>query len=181
MGSGSANDHAAALLQSAMAGDQHAYAELAGAHRNRLWSVCYRITGNPEDAEDALQETLLAAWRGLATFRGDSAFSSWLYRIASNAALAQAKRRPQTLTIENHEFAAEGDFTTDVAWSDLIQEALDNLPEHYRVPFVLRVYGDLTYQDIADQLAIPVQTVRSRLSRAKRALRENLGDPEDRS
>ncbi|GAC58423.1 putative RNA polymerase ECF-type sigma factor [Gordonia hirsuta DSM 44140 = NBRC 16056] len=167
----------AELVRAATAGDQQAFAELVGRHRNRLWAVCLRIAGNPHDAEDALQEALVAAWRGLRNFRGDAQFSTWMYRIASNAAIAQSKKRPLVVDPADREAPAPGDFTADVVWADRIELALAALPEVFRVTFVLRVYGDLSYQEIADHLEIPVQTVRSRLNRAKKALAEQLGEP----
>lgn len=165
------------LVRAASAGDQQAFRELVGRHRSKLWAVCLRIAGNPHDAEDALQEALVAAWRGLRTFRGDAQFSTWMYRIASNAAIAQSKKRPLVVDPTDRDVPAPGDFTTDVVVSDRIEGALATLPEAFRVTFVLRVYGDLSYQEIADHLSIPVQTVRSRLNRAKKALAAELGEP----
>ncbi len=80
-------------------GDQHAFAELVGRYRNNAWGVCLQITGNHTDAEDALQETLVAAWRNLDKFRGESRFNTWLHRIAANAALAVLRRRKETSSL----------------------------------------------------------------------------------
>ncbi|WP_246221941.1 RNA polymerase sigma factor [Gordonia pseudamarae] len=164
------------LVRAATAGDRHAFVTLVGMQRNQLWAVCYRITGNRLDAEDALQEAMIAAWRGIGTFRGDAKFSTWLYRIASNAAIAQSKKRMPADNIDDHETPSPIDIAADVTTSDRIQTALAELPDAYRVTFVLRVYGDLSYQEIAEHLSIPVQTVRSRLSRAKSALQAALAD-----
>lgn len=165
------------LVRAASAGDQRAFRVLVGRHRNKLWAVCLRIAGNPHDAEDALQEALVAAWRGLQTFRGDAQFSTWMYRIASNAAIAQSKKRPLVVDPEDRDLPAPGDFASDVVASDRIEQALATLSEPFRVTFVLRVYGDLSYQEIAEHLDIPVQTVRSRLNRAKKQLAAELGPP----
>lgn len=162
------------LVELASAGVESAFVELAERERARVWAICIRITGNRQDAEDAVQETLIAAWRGIATFRGDAQFSTWLFRIASNAALAQVKRRKPTDPLGDVEPRSHRDISDEVTSATVIQEALDQLPEGYRTAFILRAYGDLSYADIAEQLGIPVQTVRSRLFRAKAMLRSLL-------
>ena len=90
------------LLDAARAGDEDAYGRLVAAHRRELHAHCYRMLGSAEDAEDALQETLLRAWRGLPRFEGRSSVRSWLYRIATNAALRLAERRRPLVLPEDH-------------------------------------------------------------------------------
>src|SRR5919107_2256293 len=87
--------HDDALLAAARAGDDHAYAQLVGAHRGELHAHCYRMTGSVHDAEDALQEALLRAWRALPRFERRSSLRSWLYRIATNTCIDAANRRPK--------------------------------------------------------------------------------------
>jgi RNA polymerase sigma factor (sigma-70 family) len=154
-------------------GDERAFAALVDAHSSAAWAVCLRITGNRHDAEDALQDALVAAWSGIARFRSDARFSTWLFRIASNAALATVRRRP---TVSDHVdgFAGGADPGDRVADADRVQHALMALPETFRVALVLRVYGDLSYDDIAVHQRIPVQTVKSRLSRARSMMAELL-------
>jgi RNA polymerase sigma factor (sigma-70 family) len=170
-------DGETALLRRARAGDERAFVELITPNRNAIWAVCLRITGNPHDAEDALQETLVAAWRNLDRFRSDSRFSTWLYRIASNAALAVIRRRPD---IADAEQAVSGrrDHADAIADAERVQQALLQLPEQFRVALVLRVYGDFTYDDIAAHQGVPVQTVKSRLSRARTLMQDLLGATE---
>ncbi|AZZ83503.1 RNA polymerase subunit sigma [Gordonia alkanivorans] len=165
-----------ALTRAATAGDAQAFVQLVEIQRKQLWAVCYRITGNRLDAEDALQDALVAAWRGIGSFRGDAKFSTWLYRIASNAAIAQSKKASSDEDLDGYDMSSNLDIAGQVTSSDRIHDALQLLPEAYRVTFVLRAYGDLSYQEIADHLAVPIQTVRSRLSRAKSALQESLYD-----
>jgi RNA polymerase sigma factor (sigma-70 family) len=166
----------AALVRNACIGDEHAFVELITANRAAVWAVCLRITGNPHDAEDALQDALIAAWRNIAQFRADAKFSTWLFRIAANAALAIVRRR--TEIVEGVDRLAIGSDPGDrVADSDRVQIALTRLPETFRVALVLRVYGDLSYEDIATHQDIPVQTVKSRLWRARTMLQELLAPP----
>ncbi|MET9200393.1 sigma-70 family RNA polymerase sigma factor [Gordonia sp. NPDC003585] len=164
------------LIDRARTGDQRAFGELVEAQRDRMWAICLRITGNPHDAEDALQDALVAAWRAIGRYRGDAKLSTWLFRIASNAALAQIRKRPDTDDIDDHQPVSTVDFTSGIVLSDRIQDALSRVPDAYRATFVLRVYGDLSYAEIAEAQGIGVQTVRSRISRARDILQDLLAD-----
>jgi RNA polymerase sigma-70 factor (ECF subfamily) len=167
----------AELLDLARDRDPQAFVDLVTRYRGPAWAVCLRITGNPHDAEDALQEALTAAWRNLDRFRGDARFGTWLHRIAANAALAVVRRRRDLPTDDDaFERAAPGDAFAARDESDRIQTALRRIPEDFRVALVLREYGDLTYEEIAAHQGIPVQTVKSRLNRARRAMAELLAD-----
>lgn len=162
------------LVERAQAGDEAAFTELLDLHRQRLWAVCYRITGSQHDAEDALQDAVVAAWRNLPRFRGDSRFSTWVYRIAANAALMVVRRRRDLPTQDEvlRDRVWQEDATATVADADAVQQAVSQLPEHYRAALVLRVWGDLSYEEIAVWLDIPLQTVKSRLNRARHAARQ---------
>lgn len=167
-------DDEATLLQRVRDGDERAFMELVGRHRGPVWAVCLRITGNQHDAEDALQEALTAAWQNIARFRGEARFSTWLYRIASNAALAVVRRRPEVSDIEFEMPSGQRDLGDRLADTERVQAALLKIPEDFRVALVLRVYGDFTYEDIAVHQGIPVQTVKSRISRARARMEELL-------
>jgi RNA polymerase sigma factor (sigma-70 family) len=171
-------DDESALVRRACAGDQRAFTDLIAADRAAVWAVCLRTTGNRTDAEDALQDTLLAAWRNMAKFRSDARFSTWLFRIAANAALAVVRRRPEIVT-DFDVLALGRDPGDQVADADRVQTALMTLPETFRVALVLRIYGDLSYEDIAVHQGIPVQTVKSRLWRARAMLHELLAPTSD--
>ena len=163
------------LLARAKSGDEQAFAELAGQHRARLWSICLRVTGNEYDAEDALQEALTAAWLNLARFRGDARFGTWAYRIASNAAVAAARRRRATPTEPDQLDEPLGhDFTEQFADRDQVSTALASLGVQFREAIVLREYGEFTYEEIAAHQGVPVQTVKSRLNRARAAVLAEL-------
>ncbi|MFT4127906.1 MAG: sigma-70 family RNA polymerase sigma factor [Gordonia sp. (in: high G+C Gram-positive bacteria)] len=164
------------LLVRAQKGDQAAFGELVGAHRDRMWAVCLRITNNHHDAEDAVQDALAAAWRALPRFRGEARLSTWLFRIAANAALAQLRTRADTDDLGDVEVIAAVDVAAQVVVADRIAEALAQVPDAYRATFVLRVYGGLSYAEVAAAQGIGVQTVRSRISRARGILTELLAD-----
>jgi RNA polymerase sigma factor (sigma-70 family) len=167
----------AALIHEACAGDERAFAELLTANRSAVWAVCLRITGNPDDAEDALQDALVAAWRNITRFRADAKFSTWLFRIAANSALATVRRRSKL--VQEVDIAVARDPADRVTDADRVQSALMQLPETFRVALVLRVYGDFSYEDIAAYQGALVQTVKSRLWRARSMLQELLAPESD--
>ncbi len=143
--------------------------------RDRTWAVCYRILGNVHDAEDALQDALMISWRNLDRFRGDARFSTWLHRIAANAALTILRRRREVPEDDIDVGSdVERPFADQLADEDALQRALARLPEDFRTAVVLREWGDLSYAEIAAAQGIPIQTVKSRLNRARRAVAELL-------
>ena len=157
------------LLDAAIRGDEKAFEALVTESRTMIWSVCLRITGNTYDAEDALQDTLLAAWRGMPRFRRESGFGTWIYRIAANAALAIVRSKRSTETEVDENFNPERDFAEKLAEADLVQRALKTMPADFRVALVLRELCDYTYAQIADYQGVGVPTVKTRLSRARQA------------
>lgn len=157
------------LLDAAIRGDAKSFEALATQYRTMIWSVCLRITGNTYDAEDALQDTLLAAWRGMARFRRESGFGTWVYRIAANAALGIVRSRRSTEIEVNDAFAPERDFAEKLAEADLVQQTLKTMPVDLRVALVLRELCDYTYAQIGEYQGVGVPTVKSRISRARQA------------
>ena len=165
----------ATLIASARAGDQRAFNALLAPHRDRLWGVCVRVTSNTADAEDAVQDALIAIWRGLDRFRGDAQFSTWAHRIASNSALAVVRKRRDLPLADEHDIEDPcTPFDEQIAISDQIQAALKQLPDDFRVALVLREYGGLTYAEIAAHQGILIQTVKTRINRARMAVRAAL-------
>ncbi len=163
-----------ALVSRARNGDERAFAELVTRHQKHAWAVCVRITNNGADAEDALQETLTAAWQHLDKFRGEAKFSTWLHRIAANAALSVVRKR-RDVVMDDFELENTGrDQYREFDETDRVQAALKKVPSDFRTALVLREYGGLTYEEIAVHQGIPVATVKSRLNRAKKALAEAL-------
>ncbi|QGU01400.1 ECF RNA polymerase sigma factor SigW [Corynebacterium kalinowskii] len=171
----STNNEAETLAR-AKAGDERAFAALVKEASGRMWSVCLSITGNKHDAEDAMQNALTAAWQNLHRFDGKARFSTWAYRIASNAALQIVRKRRELPDDEAgmDEVAPGSSVDEQVTASIVVREALSQLPDEFREALVLREYGGLSYQDIADQQGIPIQTVKSRINRARAKLLEAL-------
>lgn len=169
------------LLERSRAGDQRAFGELVERHKSHIWGVCLRTTGNTHDAEDALQDTLLAAWRNIGKFEGNSRFGTWVYRIAARAGIDQIRKRRDIPTEElpGEELRgveARRDFADSVVIGDAVQAALMELPEDFRTALVLREIGDLSYDEIAAHQGIAVATVKTRLHRARRMLRAELDE-----
>lgn len=160
------------LIERCRAGDQGAFAELVARSHSRIWAVCVQITTHRQDAEDALQDALTAAWQNLDSFRGTSRFSTWLYRIAANSSLAIVRKRGRETPEDEIDLGeAAGSVTADrVADVDAVRRALDQLPEQFRVAIVLREYADMSYAEIAEHQGIGVQTVKSRINRARAQL-----------
>lgn len=160
------------LLAWAREGDEAAFAELVERSRKRLFAVCVRITGDEHSARDAAQNALLDAWRALPRFEGRSSFSTWLCQIGSRAALAVVRRRRPDPVDEVPE--PTGPFTDaleeSVAAVSAVRWALEKLPPDFRQALVLREYADLSYQEIAEAQGIPVETVKTRINRARRAV-----------
>jgi RNA polymerase sigma-70 factor (ECF subfamily) len=165
-------------------------------HADRVHAVCRRIVTHPEDALDATQEAMIAIARGIGHFDGRSRFTTWLYRVATNAALDELrrrKRRPVTgiaddLAAEDGERAPAGRVPRSAASEPMesdgvdvrldVDAALRQVPEEFRAAVVLRDLADLDYAEIAEALAVPVGTVKSRVARGRAALRAALGNPE---
>ncbi|MBU6314882.1 MAG: sigma-70 family RNA polymerase sigma factor [Acidobacteria bacterium] len=178
-----------ALVAAAQQGDRRAMETLLRAQHDRIHAVCRRITGNESDAADATQEALIAVVRGLPRFDGRSAFSTWVYRIATNASLDELRRRRRRPMSSihhddqpDHEPVETGPGPDDSALGDrqLLEAALRKLPEEFRVPVVLRDVADLDYAEIAETLGVPVGTVKSRIARGRGMLAEQLGNHFDR-
>jgi RNA polymerase sigma-70 factor (ECF subfamily) len=183
------------LVTAAQAGDRAALDQLVRAHYDRILGVCRRITGNESDAADAAQEALIAMVRGLERFDGRSAFSTWVYRIATNASLDELRRRrrrPLTAARDDdhppHEVADphSGQRFDQVSEREALEAALLTLPEDFRIPVVLRDVADLDYAEIAATLGVPVGTVKSRIARGRGMLaaaltpRHGNQDPDSR-
>jgi len=169
------------LIARSAGGDLDAYDRLVGLYQDRVYQVAYRITGNREDAWDAAQETFLNAFRSLPRFRGASAFSTWVHRIATNAALDLIRRRPPQPPVSLEDVAVSaGDDPAETATRSELQQrlhrAITSLPADQRVVVVLRDVQGLSYEEITAVLRIPLGTVRSRLSRGRESLRRQLAD-----
>jgi len=170
----------ATLVIRAQEGDDHAFEALLRRHQRPLFALAVRLLGNRADAEDAVQESFLAAWRRLPDFRGDAAFSSWMYRIVTNRCLTLGQRRRPTVALEDapgDTVAAPGvdspeQATLATGRLDALHRALDDLPIELRAAWVLRNVEDLGYPEIAEILSCSPDAVRGRIYRARRTLAE---------
>lgn len=171
------------LVAAAQAGDRAALEFLLARHHDRVRAVATRLTGNRADAADATQEALIAIVRGLPRFDGRSAFTTWLYRVTTNACLDELRRRRRrpVPTLDDDRGRPEPAATArdgSVVDRLVIDAALAELPEEFRVPVVLRDLADLDYAEIAAVLDVPVGTVKSRIARGRSALARHLGNPD---
>jgi RNA polymerase sigma-70 factor (ECF subfamily) len=175
---GSAADDAA-LLAAHVAGDPEAFGELVRRHRDRLWAVAVRTTGDPEDASDALQDAFVSAFRNAGSFRGEAAVTTWLHRVVVNACLDRMRRRRARPTVplpeEDGETGHRGvaDPRDDLDRLELRMEidlALRALPDDQRSAIVLVDVEGLSVAEAAAVLGIPEGTVKSRCSRGRARL-----------
>ena len=171
-------------IQSARNGDQAAFGQLVIKYQKRVYALTVRMCPTPELAEEASQETFLSAWQGLPFFRGDSAFSTWLYRLASNACvdLLRKEGRHQGPSLDDEAVSAEVPDTrpTPEAAAEQkelraqIEAGLRTLSPEHREVLILREIQQLSYDEIADALSLDLGTVKSRISRGRRQLRNFL-------
>lgn len=173
----------ATLARAAGAGDPDALEVLLDRHIDRIHAVCRRICG-PDDAFDATQDALISITRSIHRFDGHAAFTTWMHRVATNAALDELrrrKRRPDPVASDADSAIAlmaasrAGDPERAVDRIDL-DAALARLPDEFRIAVVLRDVADLDYAEIATALGVPIGTVRSRISRGRAALARELGN-----
>jgi RNA polymerase sigma-70 factor, ECF subfamily len=173
----------AELVAQCLAGETAAFDLLVERHRKPIYQVCYRFTGNHEDASDLAQDVFLRAYRALATFKGNSAFGTWLYRVAVNVCLNQkALKRLPTEPIDRREITDPG---TDAADRQVIRKesaaavraAISRLPGKQRATMILRMYQELPHEEIASILGSSVGAVKANffhaLANLKKLLRES--------
>lgn len=183
------DDNDQQLVERVQKGDKRAFDLLVRKYQHRVLKLVGRFVNDAAEAEDVAQEAFLKAYRALPAFRGDSAFYTWLYRIAINTAkntLVSNRRRPVDFDLdlqdpEQHDRQArlkEGDTPEGVLLTDeirgVVEEALEQLPEDLRRAIVLRELEGLSYEEIAEAMDCPVGTVRSRIFRAREAIDKKL-------
>lgn len=183
------------LIQRAIEGEQKAFTELMRRYEQPIFNLMYKMVHSTEEAQDLVQEAFMKAFTSLAHFNYEFAFSTWLYKIASNNCIDHLrKKKLQTFSIDTpvvykgEEFSYEiPDLTyyPDIEMirrerSALIRKAIDSLPEIYREIIRLRHSEELSYEEIADMLHIPIGTVKARLFRAREMLNHYLKDKLDK-
>ena len=168
------------LARRAASGERAALEMLLTRHLDQVHAVCRRVLGHPEDALDATQEALIAISRGIGRFDGRSRFTTWMYRVATNAALDEARRRKRRPIAFEHlpETSVGVDETAAVDARLDVDEAMATLSADYRAAVALRDLAGLDYAEIASVLDIPIGTVRSRIARGRAALADRIGNRE---
>lgn len=178
------------LVERVQRGDKQAFGLLVSKYQRKLARLLSRLIRDPAEVEDVAQETFIKAYRALPSFRGDSAFYTWLYRIGINTAknylVSQGRRAPTTTEFDSEEAETfeEGDQLRDINTperllmtkqiGDTVNRAMDALPEELRTAIVLREIEGLSYDEIATIMECPIGTVRSRIFRAREAISEKL-------
>jgi len=178
------------LVEKAKAGDQQAFTDLVARYQRKIYRLAKNITRNDEDAEDVLQEAFLKAYEHLDGFEGNSKFYTWLVRIAVNEALMKLRKRrgDREVSLDEPVGLGEEEVKREIAvWEDnpeqrysreemheILNEAVEGLKEDFRTVFVLRDIKELSTEETAEALKISIPAVKSRLLRARLALREKL-------
>ena len=176
------------LVQRAQRGDLRAFDLLVLKYQGRIAALVSRYVSDAGEVEDVTQEAFIKAYRALGKFRGDSAFYTWLYRIAANASknhlVAKGRRPGADATIEDAEGFDEGGLLSESAspealamggeLAEVVESALNALPDELKAALMLREFDGLSYDDIADVLGCPVGTVRSRIFRAREAIDQRV-------
>ncbi|MBR6312106.1 MAG: sigma-70 family RNA polymerase sigma factor [Oscillospiraceae bacterium] len=178
----------AELIASVLAGDADSFEPLVKEHEKKIYNLALRMTGDPDDAYDCAQDAFVKAYTSLKDFRGESAFGSWLYRLASNVCLDFLRREKRrgvvSLTVEDEEldiadlrFSPEDEFER-AELRDAINAALMRLPASARQMVVMRDVSGLSYAEIAGQLGLELGTVKSRIARSREKLVRILSEDE---
>lgn len=179
-----------ALCERVAAGDQAAFAKLVERYQHRVFGFCARMIGDRAEAEDIAQDVFLTVYRNAGEFRGDSAFSTWLFRIAKNQTLNRIKyleRRGRSARradpeaadariarLVDPDAAGPDEALADRQQAEMVQAAIEELAEEHRAVVVLRDLEDLSYEEISEITGLPLGTVKSRIHRARSALAKRL-------
>jgi RNA polymerase sigma-70 factor (ECF subfamily) len=175
----------ALLVDASKRGDQDAFAQLVQRYQRRIFNLVFRILQQYDEASEITQETFLAAWQGLPSFRGEARFPTWLYRIAYNCSLKQLehRKRDQALqaaiqaeqVLQHIDDSMHADAVLEAHDRQaMIQEQISNLPAKYRIVLVLRHLQEMTYEEMAEALTMPIGTIKTHLFRARNLLKERL-------
>jgi RNA polymerase sigma-70 factor, ECF subfamily len=185
-----ASDHV--LLEETLAGDEDAFAELVSRYRNQITSYIYRMTNDYDGAVDLAQETFLRVYRAAGRYQNTYAFSTYIYRIATNLAISELRKRKRRrlVSLTGLLSSAEGEEMRDFDAPDekplqdtnlvdterrrVVKQAISTLPEKYRAPLVLRDVEGKSYDEIAEILSTSEGTVKSRINRARNFLRDKM-------
>jgi RNA polymerase sigma-70 factor (ECF subfamily) len=172
----------AQLVKASQQGNQDAFAFLVQRHQRRVFTLVLRMLQDDEEASEITQNAFIAAWQGLPAFRGEARFATWLYRIAYNCALQQLERRKRERALQAA-MAAEQILKEEKQAEDMLElrarqavvrEQMEKLPTKYRSVLILRHFQEMTYEEMADILTMPIGTIKTQLFRARHLLKERL-------
>jgi RNA polymerase sigma-70 factor (ECF subfamily) len=170
-----------ALVAACLAGDRSAFDAIVERHRRAVYQVCFRFANNHEDASDLAQETFVRAWKGMPTFKGQAALSTWLYRIAVNVSLNRVKAKKLDVEVlepdrlPDASSAAPGDDLVREERARAVRRAINALPDKQRATLILRTYHELSHREIADILGSSVGAVKANFFHALANLKKILG------
>jgi RNA polymerase sigma-70 factor (ECF subfamily) len=174
------DDHA--LVEAVRAGDRQAFGHLVDLETPAVYRACLRILGRPHDAEDVTQESFVAAYRAIGSYRGEGPLRAWLLRIATRQAFRRLAQRRPTADIDAVAEPVLADSSTDptrvvvaAERRDEVREAVASLPDPYREVVALRFFGELSLAEVADATGRPINTVKTHLRRGLERLRPALG------
>ena len=177
------------LITKAQKGDRDAFGQLVLTHQNRVFTLCVHMVGNREEAEDLAQEAFLKAWRSLESFHAESSFATWMHRLTTNLCLDHLRRQTRrqnvsvAVSLDDEEAVVPepadpgSDPQRELERKErqrALAKGLKELPEHHRRALVMREVSGMSYQEIADALELDLGTVKSRIARAREALRKRL-------
>ena len=179
------------LIDLAIKGDQRSFTQLLNRYRGSIYNLIYKMVHNKEETDDLVQEAFIKAFRALASFNDDYAFSTWLYKIAINNCIDHfRKRKLKTYSMDNPIESKDGTIKREFADSSflpdkpllskeknkIIEDAIKSLPEKYKISIILRHNDDRSYDEISEILNIPLGTVKARIFRAREMLKKKLKD-----
>ncbi|AZK46796.1 RNA polymerase sigma factor [Paenibacillus lentus] len=169
------------LIRAAQMGDRDALITLLREIENQVYRTAYYILNNEQDAHDAAQEALIRIYTKIDTYEEKAQFKTWVQRIVTNICIDKFRRKKPTVSIEEHDFVFEGKDNVEREVmsgyiAEDIREAIDQLPEHHRSVVVLRYLQEFSYNEIAESLNLPLNTVKSYLFRARQQLQQLLQD-----
>lgn len=178
------------LVRKSQNGDLEAFEILVSRYERQVYTIAYRFMGNHEDASDLAQEAFIKAFKTISSFRGDASFKTWLYHITANVCRDELRKRQRRPTVSLDEPVDLGDSTLNrqtADWSycpervyevkeeqEFIQSLINSLPGEYRLVLIMRELLDFTYEEIAAHLDCSLGTVKSRLNRGRKYLRERI-------
>lgn len=176
------------LVERSKNGDREAFEQLVQMYENKVYTIAYRLMGNHTDAADLAQEAFIKIYQALPNFRGDSSFSTWIYHITVNVCRDELRKRQRRPTVSLDDSPDNNTCTYELRSNmptpeeeldrsetqAMVQQCLNELSDDYRIILVMREIQEMAYEEIAENLGCSLGTVKSRLSRARQALKEKI-------